>query len=129
MDTERHDDQHNKALYDAVDHMENGWAYYSLYSQDRAYQVQILVLKDGKLCEPVRFEVKDNMYPYPDALAGDYPRDFVPEELEARAATLMAELKATAPRQRTTLSRDQPEKSVSRTWRTNSREVSKGRKL
>lgn len=127
MDTEQHHDQTGKALYDDVSYTDSGAAFYSLYSQDGLFCVKTLVLEDGKICEGTRYQVNNDMFPYPAALAGDHQDSFVPVELEARAAKLTAALEATAPRQRTALSRDQSAKSASRSWRDRPRKVSRGR--
>ena len=127
MDIEQNRDQHSKALYDAVDHTECGAALYRLYSKDGFYSAEILVQEDGRICEAKRYQVNDDLHAYPDALAGDHRHSFSPADLEARVGTLTAVLEATAPRQRTMLSWNQPARNVSRTERSRSREISRER--
>ncbi len=126
MDIGQNSDQ-PKTLYDAVEYTESGAAFYSLYSENGFYCAEILVLENGEICGDTRYQVNDDRHTYPTALAGDHRHSFSPADLEARVATLTAVLEATAPRQRTKLSRDQPVRNVSRAWRSRSREVSSGR--
>ena len=127
MNIEQNHHQPSQTLYDAVEHTVSGAAFYSLYSQDGHYRVELLVLEDGRICDGERYQVNDDGHIYPAALAGDHHHSFAPAELETRVAALTAVLEATAPEQRTTLSRDQPVRNVSRAGRFHSREISRGR--
>jgi hypothetical protein len=125
MDTEQHHERRSNPLYDLVEHIPGGSAFYSLYSQCRFFSVEILVLENGTVCEGNRYQVNNDMQPYPDALGGDHRYHYIPSELEERVATLKTALNATPPEQRAALSPDHPE-SVSRAWRSRSQEISRG---
>jgi hypothetical protein len=128
MDTGQHRDRRNKPLYDAAERTDSGAAFYNLYSRNGLYRVEILVLEDGKVCEAVRYRVNDDLHPYPAALAGDHRHSFAHAGLETRAKALAAVLKATDPRQRTTLPCEQPQRVADRIWQRRSGEVSNRRK-
>lgn len=97
-------DQKNKRLYDAADRMSDESVFYSIYSEDNCSRVEVLVLDNGEVCNPLRYQVNSDGHPYPAAITGDHRYNSVPRELEARTATLLAVLEATAPEQRTALS-------------------------
>lgn len=96
-------DRKDKRLYDASERLSDGSVFYSIYSEDRCSRVEVLVLDDGEVRNPSRYQVNSDFHPYPAATAGDHRYNAVPQELEARAATLLAVLEATAPEQRTAL--------------------------
>lgn len=126
MDSARYEQSGSK-LFDSVEPTASGGAFYNLYARDGLHRVETLVLEDAKISGPTSYQVNDDGHPYPPALAGDHRHAFIPAELEARAAKLAAVLEATAPHLRTTLSRDQPPRSIGQASRPRSRESDKDR--